>query len=78
MDVDSDNYLELERNGTASNSDSYLTHVEYRVPLCVWFLCLDELINVIASAKTYHSHSGPELHTVSCPRRLCLCPNPAI
>jgi hypothetical protein len=33
MDVDSYNHVEVERNGTASYSDSHLTPVEYRVPL---------------------------------------------
>ena len=45
MDVDSDDHLEVERNGTTSNSDSYLTHVEYRVPRV---FDLNELINVLS------------------------------
>jgi hypothetical protein len=33
MDIESYDHVEAERNGTASNSDRYITPVEYQVNL---------------------------------------------
>jgi hypothetical protein len=33
MDIDSYDNIEIESNGAASNSDRYITPVEYQVPL---------------------------------------------
>ena len=47
MDIDSYDYVEIERNAAASNSDRYITPVEYHVPLML--ICSLNLVRNCAS-----------------------------
>ena len=49
MDIDSYDHVEIERNGAASNSDRYITPVEYQSLSC-WSVRLIVLVIVPASA----------------------------
>ena len=47
MDIDSYDNVEIESNGAASNSDRYITPVEYQVPLML--ICSLNLVRNRAS-----------------------------
>ena len=77
MDIDSYDNVEIENNGAASNSDRYITPVEYQVPLML--ICPLILVRNCASICLDMSlafKSGTLLH--SHPRCLCLCANTAV